>query len=506
MRLPGLAPARQEGRPVFVGPMKLTSTAAGFFVVHPVLDNGRNGGYLVGAFDLSRFFARAAQPLLAEYAVAMSVDDKVWLSQGTPSSAGIPAATASVPIGDIRWTLRLTPLRGPNTALSWVFAFLGLAMSALLANVVRLGDKARSRSRYLETIIDSSPVGMLLVEPSGLIVRANDTACALFGYEKDEPVGKRFEALMFAGGSGPADLPRPELLATGDSLIRTSLEVEALRRDGTTFMVELGVGTVALEEGRLVLAIVQDITPRYEAQKELQQRTEDLGRSNRDLEQFAYVASHDLRAPLRAVDHLSQWLTEDLDAHMTEEQRGNGRLLRRRVQRMERLLSDLLEYARVTRVHMKAELVDTTDLLNDVVAMLDWPPGFTFRPSLGLPVFETNRTALRLVFANLIGNAIKHHDRTEGRIEVEAMDAGAFHRFRVSDDGPGIPTRYHGKAFEMFQTLRPRDEVEGSGMGLALVKRLVESRGGMITVESPDTRGTTFLFTWPKKWKEGPAT
>jgi len=144
--------------------------------------------------------------------------------------------------------------------------------------------------------------------------------------------------------------------------------------------------------------------------------------------------------------------------------------------------------------------VDVDALVRDVAGLFEWPVGFTFRIDGALPTLQTNRGALQRTFANLVGNAMKHHDRPVGTVTVNATAAGPFVEFRVTDDGPGIDPRFHAKAFEMFQTLRPRDQVEGSGMGLALVKRLVEAHGGTIAIESDGGRGTTVRFTWPRQW------
>ncbi len=226
------------------------------------------------------------------------------------------------------------------------------------------------------------------------------------------------------------------------------------------------------------------------------ERTAELARSNDELDQFAYVASHDLKAPLRAIDNLAAWIAEDAGAVLPEESKRHLDLLQGRVRRMEHLLSDLLAYSRAGREEGAAEEVDAAALIREVVELLGSPPGMEVVVE-ALPRLVTYRAPLEMVFRNLIGNALKHHDRPKGRIVVRAREADDFVTFTVSDDGPGIPARYHERVFGLFQTLRPRDEVEGSGMGLAVVKKAVESRGGTIRVDSAEGQGTTFTFTWP---------
>lgn len=222
-----------------------------------------------------------------------------------------------------------------------------------------------------------------------------------------------------------------------------------------------------------------------------------LQQSNRELEQFAYAASHDMKGPLRAVDHLALWIAEDAGDLLPEGSRRDLAMLRQRIDRMHRLLDDQLAYSRVGRVQHKVERVAAQELVREVVKLLAPPEKFTIVIG-ALPVLTTEQTPLEHVFLNLIGNAIKHHDRADGRIEIAARDLGEQVEFVVRDDGPGIPLEYHEQVFQMFKTLRPRDEIEGSGMGLALVKKIVDNQGGKVRLVSSPGQGAAFFFTWPK--------
>lgn len=214
-----------------------------------------------------------------------------------------------------------------------------------------------------------------------------------------------------------------------------------------------------------------------------------------DLDHFVYVASHDFKAPLRGIEHLASWIEEDAGDVLNEESREHLRLLRRRVERLETLLDDLLAYSRAGRQKVESETVDVGALVRAVVDDLSLPPEVEVVVG-DLPTIRTPKTPLAHVFFNLISNAAKHRDGNRVRIEVAGEAIDGCYRFSVSDDGPGIPERYRDKIFEMFQTLRPRDQVEGSGMGLAITKRLVRAYNGEITVTGGDGRGCTFEFTW----------
>ncbi len=230
---------------------------------------------------------------------------------------------------------------------------------------------------------------------------------------------------------------------------------------------------------------------------QIQRRQHDLERSNRDLDQFAYVASHDLKAPLRAIASLSSWIEEDIEDLLSAESREHLDLLRRRVQRMDNLIDGILEYSRAGRLGHEGERVDVRQLLEEVIELQAPPRGFTIAITSEMPVFTVRRLRLEQVFANLINNAIKYHHRAAGRIEIRARRQDGFFEFEVADDGPGIAPQHHEKVFMMFQTLQPRDQVESTGLGLSLVKKLVEEEGGEIHLESDLGAGSRFRFTWP---------
>lgn len=226
-------------------------------------------------------------------------------------------------------------------------------------------------------------------------------------------------------------------------------------------------------------------------------RTERVERSNEELERFAAAASHDLKAPLRGIRQLTGFVLEDLPADAPEETREHLTLVIGRASRMSRLLDALLAYARAGATADVPAPVETSELVREVVDLLEIPQGMRVTTAPGMPRIVTHVALLQRVLLNLISNAVKHHDRPEGAVEVAARVQGRFAEFTVCDDGPGIPEAHREKVFDLFRTLKPRDQVEGSGMGLAICRRTIEAVGGRIEVDDASPRGARFTFTWP---------
>ena len=224
-----------------------------------------------------------------------------------------------------------------------------------------------------------------------------------------------------------------------------------------------------------------------------------LEKRNQELDQFAYVASHDLKAPLRAIANLSEWIEEDIGDTLNDENRHQMNLLRGRIHRMEALIDGLLQYSRVGRLDTATVQLSVATLLTEVLDSLAPPETFTIQVEANMPTLVTERLPLEQVFTNLLSNAIKHHPRTDGRVQISVQEQGAFYEFAVVDDGAGIAPQYHEKVFSIFQTLQARDKSENTGIGLAIVKKIVEGHKGTITLESQEGQGAVFRFTWPKE-------
>ena len=264
------------------------------------------------------------------------------------------------------------------------------------------------------------------------------------------------------------------------------------------------IGSLSLLNRRAT-SLAQEKTRELEVARDhleerVQERTEELAaanaelaRANRDLESFAYAASHDLRAPLRGIIQTLGWLEEDLGGQLDEGTRPTLELGKSRARRLEVMVEDLLAYSRAGRRPGAVEQVDVGLLVAEVLELLAPPEGFEVEVG-ELPTLRSERAPLVQVFTNLLGNAEKYGGR---RVSVTAaQDAGVW-TFAVADDGPGIDPAHHEAVFEMFRKLESRDKVEGAGLGLSLVRRLVEHQGGRVELESALGEGATFRFSWP---------
>jgi signal transduction histidine kinase len=253
------------------------------------------------------------------------------------------------------------------------------------------------------------------------------------------------------------------------------------------------------------IAMVEDISDRKQLEfqdaanrQALEKTKQSLENRNRELDHFAHIASHDLKAPLRGITNLSEWLEEDLAAQLSPEHQGQLGLMRTRVKRMENLINGLLQYSRVGREAIGQAWVDTRELLLEILDSLDPPPTFQIQFPEIMPQFHTQGLLLSQVFANLLSNAVKHHDQNGGQIVVDWAEQGEYYLFSVTDDGPGIPLAQQERVFGIFQTVNGRESSSNTGIGLALIKKIVEDGGGNIRVQPVTDRGCRFEFTWPK--------
>jgi PAS domain S-box-containing protein len=346
----------------------------------------------------------------------------------------------------------------------------------------------------LERLFNLSLDLMCIAGLDGYYKQVNPAFEASLGYSREEIMSRQF--VEFVHEDDRARTIK-ELERLGQGLPTVDFENRYLAKDGTYRW--LAWRAMPLEDLGLAYAVARDVTEQKQTEEIVARQAEQLERSNAQLEEFAYAASHDLQAPLRAIANLAEWVVEDFPGDMPEDVAAHLAKLRVQVRRMQNLTDDLLAYSRAGRVEDVVLAVDTAELIEEVTALLAPPQGLEIVTGSAMPKLATARSPLEQVFRNLVGNAIQHHDRTEGRIVVSAVDHDDEIEFSVTDDGPGIPEAEHDQIFTMFHRLASSERAESTGIGLALVKKIVEVHGGRVWLESPGERGTTFRFTWPKK-------
>jgi light-regulated signal transduction histidine kinase (bacteriophytochrome) len=231
----------------------------------------------------------------------------------------------------------------------------------------------------------------------------------------------------------------------------------------------------------------------------LQEYTIDLEKKNKELDQFAYITSHDLKSPLRGINNLSEWIMEDMGDRLTEDSRKYFELLRGRVMRMEALIDSILKYSRAGKSFGEKEMVNTKQVV--IQALNKVKPGANFKIFYDetLPEIYGNKKDIEEVFLNFISNAVLHNNAQQPIVNITYTELDNHYRFCIADNGQGIKPEFHQKIFTFFQTLETRDKIEATGAGLAIVKKIIESYEGKVWVESEEGKGARFYFTWPKK-------
>jgi signal transduction histidine kinase len=232
--------------------------------------------------------------------------------------------------------------------------------------------------------------------------------------------------------------------------------------------------------------------------KTLNENISQLERKNEELDRFAYVVSHDLKAPLRGIENISYCMEEDYGDEMPVQVKDYLSLMRGRIHRMENMIKGILELSRIGRQKNPVETVNTGLMLQEIIEMLSPQTGMQIFIQPDMPVMETEKTPLQQVFTNLISNSVKYHHQKKGKVLIACKEKEDCYEFSVTDDGPGIEPKYHEKIFIIFQTLKERDAFESTGVGLAIVKKILDDKKCTIKVLSEIGNGATFVFTWPK--------
>jgi PAS domain S-box-containing protein len=355
----------------------------------------------------------------------------------------------------------------------------------------------RAEERY-RGLLEAAPDPMVVVSQSGEIVLLNVQAEKQFGYSRDELIGRKVTDIIpvgFAERRVADKLRSPEEALA--QIIGAGIELTALRRDGSEFPIEIMLSPLESADGILVTVAIRDISVRKEAEADLIEKIAELKRSNEELSQFAYIASHDLQEPLRMVSSYTQLLSQryagklDADADEFIAFAVDGAM------RMQRLIQDLLAYSRIGTTRMDVAMVSSRTALDLALSNV----GSAIQDSgavitIGdLPAVRADQMQLVQLFQNLVGNAIKYRRSDAPQIHISAVQKRGKWQFLIKDNGLGIEKQYFDRIFGMFQRLHNRREFSGTGIGLAICRKIVERNGGDISVTSKLNHGSTFRFS-----------
>jgi len=359
-------------------------------------------------------------------------------------------------------------------------------------------DALKESEAKFKRLYDSNVIGVIFWDTAGNIIQANGEFLRIVGYtEEDVLSGKA----RWKDMTPPeyADLDEKAIKEMTETGISAPFEKEYIRKDGSRVPIRLNAAFLKGEKD-IGICFIQDITERKRAEEAIKRYAADLKRSNEELQQFAYVASHDLQEPLRAVASFTQLLSERYKGKLDKDADEFIAFAVGGANRMQTLINDLLSYSRLETRGKPPEPTDSHDALGQALANL----GTAIRESGALvtnddlPKVLADEGQLVQLFQNLIGNAVKFRGKEPPRVHVSAVSKGNEWLFSVRDNGIGIAKDYHERIFSIFQRLHSREEYPGTGIGLALCKRIVERQGGTIRVESEPGSGSTFFFTLPK--------
>lgn len=345
---------------------------------------------------------------------------------------------------------------------------------------------------HLAAIVNALPAGLLVTDHAGRIFLTNPALDEMFGYRSGELHGQEVELLlpMRARAEHPG-LRESYLRAPDKRAMGAGRDLLALHRSGREFPVEIALAPIAYEDQSGALAVVTDISVR----KKLEQA---LVQANINLEEFTYIASHDLRSPLRGIADLLEWIEEDIGpAAMTEPISKNFARAKQRIARSERMIEDLLIYARSNKQDPWTQTTSPRELTTELLEFTQAPPGFTIEVEVPDLTFVTSKTPLLTGLRNLLDNALKHHGGGTGKIKITVREEGRFLIFSVDDDGAGVPENAREKIFKLFH--RASAASEGHGIGLSVTRRMIASHGGELILEkfSP-LGGACFNIYWPR--------
>lgn len=352
--------------------------------------------------------------------------------------------------------------------------------------------------KKLSLVASKTDNAVVITNENGVIEWVNEGFTRITGYQFYDAKDQSMPAFL----SGP-ETDKENLQKVQNSMREFKFcdsELLRYKKDGATVWLHASITPISDNEknSRKFIFIMSDVNERKKAEIQLNEYLSDLEKTNKELDKFAYIVSHDLKAPLRAIGNLTDWITQDSADSLSDESKENFQIIKGRVKRMEQLINAILEYSKVSKHKGTQELFSFNEIIHNAVDLAGTDSNCKVEISGTMPEYYGDKVKYQQVFMNLISNGIKHNNKEQKKIEISCREEGKFWEFMIKDNGPGIDKRFHEKVFVIFQTLKARDEFESTGIGLSIVKKIVEEAGGSIRIESTPGEGAAFYFTVPK--------
>jgi len=341
----------------------------------------------------------------------------------------------------------------------------------------------------VDSVLDSLAEMLIVVDENHHILTINE---AVINYTKFNSTDLLFQNISLLLGERERLVGKIEDGSMIESRIKT--------KENKSIPVSISVTDFINQSGQnhKILSI-RDVTKQKAAETEINEYYNALERTNKELEKLSYITSHDLKAPLRGIGSLVMMMEDDMtEGEATQDEiKEYFKLMRKRIHRMDGLINGILEYSKVGRGEVEKSLIDLDETINEIIETVI-PKDFEVVKTPNFPRVTFNKVQIFQLFQNLISNAVKYNDKPKGKLEILWKDLGEKYQFTIKDNGPGIEPKYHSKVFEVFQMLQSRDKVESTGIGLSIVKKIVEAYKGKISLESIPNIQTTFTFTLKK--------